>query len=84
MYFSLLTIFFIVLILAYTVYCIVKQKPVYNVVIGIIIFIIIMLMDRIFIEHESLGQAIIHLLPSAFTLLLIITGYIVYCYRNKP
>ncbi len=68
-------------VLSFVIYCIVKRKPLYYVIIAMVLLQIVKILDNIFADHETILQAVLH--PFDMFMWVIIIAYVIYHYKNK-
>lgn len=81
MIYTLSVILIPIVVLSFIIYCTVKRKPLYYVIIAMILLQIVKILDSIFIEHKSVLQALLH--PFDILLWVILIAYGISHYRNK-
>lgn len=81
MIYTLSVILIPIVVLSFIIYCTVKRKPLYYVIIAMILLQIFKILDSIFIEHKSVLQALLH--PFDILLWVILITYGISHYRNK-
>lgn len=81
MIYTLSVILIPIVVLSFFIYCTVKRKPLYYVIIAMILLQIVKILDSIFIEHKSVLQALLH--PFDILLWVILIAYGISHYRNK-
>lgn len=81
MIYTLSVILIPIVVLSFIIYCTVKPKPLYYVIIAMILLQIFKILDSIFIEHKSVLQALLH--PFDILLWVILIAYGISHYRNK-